>query len=832
MTDAGATGEETARISSFDRVYDREYRDIRSDPAPEDLSASAAYAPTTDHLMTGLALSGGGVRSASFSLGVLQALHAAGKFKGTIDYLSTVSGGGYIGTSTTVSMSYSGGQFPFGRTGHDPGETEETGHIRDNSRYLLQNGIGSAISAAVIYLRGTTMNAIVLMPFLLAAAAALILANPDTRRLLSTPGFLEFLPASVRSSGWAFTFLAGCALAILLIVYAIGVSVFPILKKEKRQAIAKVAAIVLAILVLPLVFELHFWVLRHMFGISQAPVVVDPSVGTYSKGQVQPSGYFDNISRLVTWLTPLVLGILPFVRPLAEKAISGAESGLIAVLSKWASRLVLIVVAAIGPLIIWLAVLQLAYWGIGVSSCQDSRSPLCTSWAHAPGFLGSLFGYDDGRIAASVYGWSAFVYIGFAVGFLGLWPFLNVNSNSLHQLYRDRLGGAFLFRRSEKFDAAGKAVLEGADDLKFSEVKSGAGPYHIINTALNVPGSSFANKRGRNADFFSFSKHFVGSEATGYVPTALVEKVTDGLNIGTAMAISGAAAAPNMGMASMRPLSPTIALLNVRLGRWLRHPADIRRLAKAHPFAKWWLGKPGPMYLLREAFFKSGATVSETGTPNEDGGLPKSAGFVFLTDGGHIENLGIYELLRRRCQTIIAVDGEADESMAAASLVQLQRFARIDLGTIITMEWQPIAERTRLVSQKIKAGERSLQSGPHVALGLIDYPPLPRSAVRASGEASVLQGSERQRGVLIYIKASLSGDENDYVSAYKAANPTFPHETTMDQLFSEEQLECYRALGEHIGRRMISGEDKVAVSSDLKDVLLSLARRTFPDLDA
>jgi hypothetical protein len=66
-------------------------------------------------------------------------------------------------------------------------------------------------------------------------------------------------------------------------------------------------------------------------------------------------------------------------------------------------------------------------------------------------------------------------------------------------------------------------------------------------------------------------------------------------------------------------------------------------------------------------------------------------------------------------------------------------------------------------------------------------------------------GVEREMGVLIYIKASLSGDENDYVSAYKTGHPAFPHETTMEQLFSEEQFECYRALGEHIGRRMISG---------------------------
>ena len=184
--------------------------------------------------------------------------------------------------------------------------------------------------------------------------------------------------------------------------------------------------------------------------------------------------------------------------------------------------------------------MQLAYWGIGISLCADPGTTVCTkdvidNWSHAPDFLTTLSGYGDGAISSSVHGYPALVYLAVGVVLLIFWPLLNVNTNSLHQLYRDRLGGAFLFRRTGNTDAAGQAVPEGADDLKFSDVVAGSGPYHIINTALNVPGSSFANKRGRNADFFSFTKHFVGSEATGYVPTAMAESMTDGLSIGTAM---------------------------------------------------------------------------------------------------------------------------------------------------------------------------------------------------------------------------------------------------------------------------------------------------------
>ena len=282
------------------------------------------------------------------------------------------------------------------------------------------------------------------------------------------------------------------------------------------------------------------------------------------------------------------------------------------------------------------------------------------------------------------------------------------------------------------------------------------------------------------------------------------------------MAISGAAAAPNMGMASIRPLSPTIAFLNVRLGRWVRHPRDIaRRIARLDPNGQ---GRgeaqlrriPGPLYLLFEAFSKSGTGVTQADDKKKKGG------FVFLTDGGHIDNLGIYELFRRRCRLIIAIDAEADPDLDAASLVQVARFARIDMNVIIRMNWKPIGARTRTVSEEIRKNALKAENGPHVAVGLIDYPPAPG-------------GTEREKGVLIYIKASLSGDESDYVTAYKAANRTFPHETTADQLFTEQQFEVYRALGEHIARRFLDGRDPVAVFPEDRADLLGIIHAILPD---
>jgi hypothetical protein len=213
---------------------------------------------------------------------------------------------------------------------------------------------------------------------------------------------------------------------------------------------------------------------------------------------------------------------------------------------------------------------------------------------------------------------------------------------------------------------------------------------------------------------------------------------------------------------------------------------------------------------LFEAFSKSGTAVTEA---HNDKPEKQNSGFVFLTDGGHIDNLGIYELLRRRCRLIIVINGEADPD--AASLVQVLRFARIDLNITVRLNWTPIATRTRAMSDEIRKNELQSASGPHVAVGVIDYPP-------AKGR------KERQTGVLIYIKASLSGDENDYVLAYKAAHPVFPHESTADQLFSEEQFECYRALGEHIARRAVEGRDAVALFPDDRTELLQIIGDLLP----
>jgi len=147
--------------------------------------------------------------------------------------------------------------------------------------------------------------------------------------------------------------------------------------------------------------------------------------------------------------------------------------------------------------------------------------------------------------------------------------------------------------------------------------------------------------------------------------------------------------------------------------------------------------------------------------------------YVNVSDGGHIENLGIYHLLRRRCKSIIAVDAGTDLSYEFGSLAKLIRFARIDMGIDIDIDLKDL--------RKCKSG----LCGTHWAVGKIRY-------------------SESEIGYLYCIKPSITGDENEYIREYRSRNPEFPHQSLTYQFFDETQFEVYRALGFHAANRLFA----------------------------
>jgi hypothetical protein len=279
-----------------------------------------------------------------------------------------------------------------------------------------------------------------------------------------------------------------------------------------------------------------------------------------------------------------------------------------------------------------------------------------------------------------------------------------------------------------------------------SNANSPRGPYQLINAALNVPASKNPAMQGRLTDFFLFSRAFCGSPLTGYRPTKDWESKDGHLDLGTAMAISGAAAAPQMGLGTRRRLSFWLVLLNVRLGYWIRNPAKHTRLS---------FSTPGLWFLLKEML----------------GSMDERAPWLYVSDGGHIENLGVYELLRRRCKYIIAIDGEQDQPMTFGALTTLQRLAAIDLGVKIDINLDDL----RLSEQGL--------SRSHFRFARIYYP-------------------NEQYGYLLYVKSSLTGNEGEFLRRYRTEDPAFPHDPTADQFFSEVRFEAYRSLGEHMGDKL------------------------------
>lgn len=257
--------------------------------------------------------------------------------------------------------------------------------------------------------------------------------------------------------------------------------------------------------------------------------------------------------------------------------------------------------------------------------------------------------------------------------------------------------------------------------------------------------------QGRLTDFFLFSPAYCGSPLIGYSETQQWEHADPDLDLGTAMAISGAAASPLMGLGTARYLSFWMALLNLRLGYWVRKP---------DPRVGVCGDAPGLGFLLREMI----------------GRIDERKRYLNVTDGGHVENLGVYELLRRRCKFIIAIDGEQDPSMTFHALTNLQRMATIDLGVTIDIDLSDLRLREKGLSRS------------HFQFCRIRYPLEP--------------GEQQAIGYLLYLKLSLTGNEGEFLGRYRLDEPAFPHHSTANQFFTEVQFEAYRALGEHVGDKL------------------------------
>lgn len=359
---------------------------------------------------------------------------------------------------------------------------------------------------------------------------------------------------------------------------------------------------------------------------------------------------------------------------------------------------------------------------------------------------------------------------------------VDVNEFSLHNAYRNRLVRCYLGATHEGRRPQPFTGFDENDNIFLAWLTDLGVPFHILNATLNVVKGKELALQARKARSFTFTPLYSGfdyseEESVSKMPDSLktqnaqatndpdVKKsgsyrltqncsfrsVYPGARLGTAMAISGAAASPNMGHYTTGAVSFLLAIFSVRLGWWMGNPRIKKEWESAYPRSSW-------RALLNEL----------TGNTTDD---QKE---VYLSDGGHFDNLGVYELVRRRCRVIIACDAGADRSRACGDLASVIEKCRVDFGTEIAMQGLQDISPT---PAPVFPGDATLQvSKSPFALGTISY-------------------SDGTRGQLIYIKPSLSAQLPQDVLAYARLHTDFPHQSTLDQFFDEAQFESYRALG-------------------------------------
>jgi hypothetical protein len=888
-------------------------------PAEPELPATAFDASdlAAQKKLFAVSFSGGGIRSATFNLGVLQKL-ADSDLLGEIDYLSTVSGGGYIGAWLTAWIKKNG-HLPFDRFLTDVKELlsprrpdpraqsqKPIRFLREFSNYLTPR-LGSfsfdTWTMAAVYTRNLVLNqaiiiavlgTLLLVPRLLLfpmkiampdqwmawlAAIALFVAvlcmslnmRNAVAATLGTPGrvsrWLEArLPDCFYNPGWVqalvvFNMLVavylgslwtwrhfalleghkgkvslvalGSAAVLSLLLSVIGGFVHRFRGRQAGSQWWWVVLIMVTVLTAGAtvgLLHLYLMVMQHLqasaAGVFHAEIwgpimlltvlVIPATLQVGLMGVDFPDPGREWLSRYravctiyaIYWialLSAVIYGPLWMLK-IAFWSINGYKvwisgltlgwvittiSGLVAGNSQetgtdkdgkptfsWVE-----VLAKIGPpvfivgLILLIATVEQLILAYGKVPSYDLKILICRHWTILQPWPRTMPYLDPT-------GW-LFVILA-AAGAVLAWR-VDINEFSMHHFYKNRLVRCYLgasndVRRPNPFTG-----FDGKDDISLARLRAipplgdtpYLGPYPIVNATLNLSVGEELAWQERKGTSFIFTPCFCGFDVQGWSnatgsdagepdtkdPKSCIRETlkphgyratekytqTNGPQLGTAMSISGAAANPNQGYNTSPAVSFLMTIFDVRLGWWLGNPRRDRTSALSSP-------RFGLAALISELL---GSTDDETR-------------FVNLSDGGHFDNMGLYELVRRRCSFILLCDAEQDGDYKFEGLGSAIRKCRVDFGAQIEIN-----------PERIKPQENGAFSESHCAVGKIVY----------------LDGS---KGTLLYIKASMTGDEPEDVLQYRAAQPHFPHETTADQWFGESQFESYRALGFHATHQSLS----------------------------
>ena len=909
-------------------IHDTPLNDVTGAP----LTGKALNRALNDLNAGALCLSGGGIRSASFALGVLQALavhprpngagpgapRAGESLLSKFHYLSTVSGGGYIGSWLSAWVMRAGFATVWrkltDRRDLPQNEADEIAWLRTYSNYLTPKlGVTSADTWAALatILRNLLLNWLVMLPVLCAALIGLkMLALVMVWFGRYTAGTDE--PNILLDNPVNLVALVGLLLLVLALAFGTrnrptrGDSRATLRDVIIRDVLPSVVGLMLLVTAL-LPSYLHDVIENHhpVFALSRAALWVAVVVGgalvfglgwlaslCYPRtgkemvgdfvayivagaiaGGIAAVGiHYAHVAFLAMYIhgVPYEILLLIFGVPWGLLALLVADVIFVGLTSfeadsdsdrEWLARVAGIMIVAA---LVWLVAMVLAFvgsilatdlwhwfkaaiapaggisgvivWILGKSSltsaataAKQSKQPgfkkLLTDLVFAVAaavfavalvvlvsalidkillptpFLNSAafhekvpdsgFAEFPSDLRRLVYGLIAVAVVGFVAS-----KCVNINRFSLHALYRNRLIRAFLGashaaaqRRPNPFTGFDERdnipVWQLWPDRPANQQPDDAGsawqPFHVINMALNIVSTKKLAWQERKAETFTVSPLHSGT-ACGRVGDAypgtfrLSSEYGDqnGISLGTAMAISGAAASPNMGYLSSPSLAFLLTLFNVRLGWWLGNPAN--------EDDKIWTSA-GPRIAVKPLLNEMIGNTTDDAT------------YIYLSDGGHFENLGLYEMVRRRCRLIVVSDAGCDPDYEFDDLGNAVRKIGLDLG--VTIRFRGLSrlkprradDETCCCAHGAAAGNANAALPPHAdppppfhALGLIEYP-------------QADDGGEP--GIVVFVKAGYHPERifNAGVRNYAAANPDFPHQGTGNQFFSESQFESYRALG-------------------------------------
>lgn len=785
--------------------------------------------PSREQERIGICCSGGGIRSAAFNLGALQTLQGKEELQ-RASYLAAVSGGAYIAAAFAMVAT----KRPEGKDAKcsddsdpelidreppfAPGSPEEQ-YLRNRSSYLAPDGFGKLY---IVYrmLLGLFANIVFLAAPLF--AGMLILGWWPYRSvypLLSGPyRHMVMAQDSDKYVSYSYHVPFGCWIVPAVIAglsAAIGFLVLLVRVKGDRTRrglqVLSTRLLILAMLVALFTIGLpELLALAHNVGYHLS---IDLDTAEQDAKKTGEQGLAGLIAT-GGGLAGLIAGVLAYVRETLltpKKALKAIEEGNRAIGSRVRTTLAYAGAALAGPLLV-IGVMAL---GLSVSLSYGS---------HVPEWLG--------RPMPVVLG------VGMLLACGAFYSFLDLTTWSLHPFYKRQLCTAFALKRVKAVDAyeisrteeqellkspGGKEFLntsvamerkfdklvslsETALDGRKTAAKAAAGacsqsptrtwPSLIVCASANVSDPA-ATPPGRPVTSFTFSARSIGGPLIGAMDTKQFEEAFDNskhkrrrrdLTLPSAVAMSGAAVAPSMGKLTHRSLTFLLALANIRLGVWVPNPRIVQERArsgeggakgKGRPY-----GRPRPSYLIRELIGRNRVDSK----------------YLFVTDGGHYENLGLVELLRRGCTEIYCFDASNDNRFSV--LGDAVALARSEVGAQIEIDPSGLtpAEGQDTAAAGPATGATAATAGQSASAAGV----APEKGIAAD---NVARGKIRYRdgreGVLIYARCVLTADAPWDVRAHHHEDPAFPHNSTGDQLYTDQKFESYRALGEFVAGNAI-----------------------------